>query len=328
MPALFEQPTSAWDDRHAQRVACTFDIVSQLIAYLVRLIDSDEDVLQSINFDHLMALRKDIGESINVVRATLWEAAEKEEPDKDHLESPLVLAAIRTLSLWYRENDDEQMREEPVGLDLVVYVLYGLSLEYTSNSVHHHIAPLEEKNARSPKLDFRDPCIITLQALSDNDINSGLFSKDEGYSVLLQDLYLVGQAFLGKMSSDTSRWNDLVTVLDRLKEYIVRNLSAYIERHGVVSVDFSKELRASQTSISQDAEVRDFEIAVMRFVCDINQEIHENFTSPSTVSMLKEQTTKLWEQAVVIDKDTAKTNSLKESVVSLVEDLARLKDQC
>jgi hypothetical protein len=239
-----------------------------------------------------------------------------------------VLAAIRTLSLWYRENDDEQMREEPAGLDLVVYALYGLSLEYTSNTIQNHIARVEEKNARSPKIDFRDPCLITLQALTDNDIESGPFSKGEGYSLLLQDLYLVGQAFLGRISSDTSRWSELLPLLDRLWDRIVGSFDAYVDRHDMVSVEFSKELRASQSSIAQDAEVREFEFAVLRLVCDINQDVYENSRSPYTVSLLKDHTAKLWEQAVVINEDTAESHQLKAGVASLVGDLAELKNKC
>ncbi|KAL7274099.1 hypothetical protein RUND412_003020 [Rhizina undulata] len=133
-PSLLEQIASPSYGTIAHRLASDFDIVGAFLGYLVM---SEEIEKLEIDTDLLLKLQRDIGETFGLTIEFLrdrWDAAyagaagfepgyEKDVPKSLAWESnlegglerdPLVMAAIRALSLWLRE--DDSLRKEAGGL--------------------------------------------------------------------------------------------------------------------------------------------------------------------------------------------------------------------
>lgn len=171
---------------NASRLASAFDILSAFIGYLVRSLDGDgEDELLTIALtpDNLLRLRKSVSETLSVTAEHLrdrWDAAvggaQGLHPDaragtddtRTHSldtaglplawdaaasetvvnRDPLVLAAVRALALWLREDDNEVLRREAAGLTDMLLDLYSSSSTDPSS------------------LDFRRPVLVAFEGIS------------------------------------------------------------------------------------------------------------------------------------------------------------------
>ncbi|CAK7220253.1 hypothetical protein SBRCBS47491_004125 [Sporothrix bragantina] len=252
LPGLLAQLNSPAYAATAARLASAFDILSAFIGYLVRALEDDNAQL-SLSPDNLLRLRKSMAEALSVTAEHLrdrWDAAvagaqglhpearaaSAHDPSKAFSSTldaaglplawdaaatetvvdrdPLVLAAIRALALWLREDDNEVLRREAAGLVDMLLELYGSSSE--------------EGN-----LDFRRPVLVALEGISalegDNVVGGGDGDDDDTYErsattlllehgtwkVLTKDLVAVlqGNPSDANTAADAARGIEVVRVL-------------------------------------------------------------------------------------------------------------------
>lgn len=109
-------------------------------------------------------------------------------------EDPFTLSALRALSLWLREDENDTLRKEATGL---IDMLLDL---YRSSSVE--------------ELDFRPAVLVALEPLVMIDEGRELLMKHEGWKVLSHDLTIILQEHSRLARDDeTSRGIDTVRVL-------------------------------------------------------------------------------------------------------------------
>ena len=205
------------------RLASAFDILSSFIGFLIRSLDDETATTFSIPPDVILKLRKEIAQTMSLtieylrdrwgasiagtagldpsVRAgtaatsagthlTLtWESM-KDDVHADHL----MLAALRALAIWIRENDNENLRNEAAGLmDLFVEL-------YKSNSAEG--------------LDFRYPILMALEGIMSTEYGVSLFLKNEGWQALASDLTaIINTPPPATMASDIARGMQIIRVL-------------------------------------------------------------------------------------------------------------------
>lgn len=195
-PSLLSQLNSSKYLEISQRLEAGFNVISSFIAFLVKSLDDDSSVL-SMPPDFLLRLRKDLAETMSLTIEYLrdrWDAsiagvsglhpsartgtaATSEgtrltltwESIKDNVISdPLILAAIRTLGVWIREDENENLRNETAGLMDMFIELYRIS--------------------PSEIFDFRYPILLALEGLIITDEGVDRFLGQEGWEVVIQDL--------------------------------------------------------------------------------------------------------------------------------------------
>ncbi|KAJ4292248.1 hypothetical protein N0V88_005879 [Collariella sp. IMI 366227] len=138
--------------RHLLRLASAFNVISHFIGYLVRSMDSDSSTEQNLSWvlppDLLLKLRKSISETVSLTAEYLrdrWDAsvagAMGLHPDArsgaantsagsrftlawdsksdNASDDPLILAAVRMMALWVREDENELLRREVAGLGIL-----------------------------------------------------------------------------------------------------------------------------------------------------------------------------------------------------------------
>lgn len=328
LPVLLEQRVGPSQDENARRIARAYDVVSQFIGFLVKISESEDEVLKVMSFDHLMSLRKSISETIECSIEFLFDRCIQEENIDNGKRrvsgDELALAVLRSISLWVQENDDGKVQKGIHGLTDVLHQLY--------------IASMEDKAGVTPELDFRGPCLIVLQAITEDSEGAGFFGVCQGFSTLLDDCIFIGEAFLSQKPYDKSRWRDLIRVLDQMGFKAHGLFDVYQSSLETVALEFSKSVRSGKTPIPEDDEIREFEIAVWRLVCDIvrgalkgeptlqNMGRHPGMPPDESGASWKSFVGDLHRQVVVVDKDTPRSSPLKEDIESVVTDLAQLKD--
>ncbi|KAH9433715.1 hypothetical protein MCOR02_005760 [Pyricularia oryzae] len=224
-PALLEQLNSPGYQNTARRLASDFDVVSCYIGFLMRsLIGDDLDegpqTHLSIPPDLLLKLRKAMSETMSVTIEFLrdrWDAsvagAMGLHPDArageaktskgsrltiawDSMkakvgEDILVLSAIRCLAIWLREDDNELLRKEAMGLLDMFLDLYKIS--------------------SLGGLDFRRPVLVALEGIMTlEEAPEALLSQD-GWKVLTGDLLSIPSS--GGTDDDFSRGTDIVRIM-------------------------------------------------------------------------------------------------------------------
>ena len=197
-PSLLAQLNSPEYPATSQRLAGAFDVISSFIGFLVRSLDEE---INSTGFamapDLLLKLRKDVAETMSLTIEYLrdrWDAsvagvaglhpsarsgtaATSEgtrltltwESMKDTINTdPLVLAAIRALAIWIREDENENLRNETAGLMDMLVELYKASSEGS--------------------LDFRYPILLALEGIMTTEDGVEGFLGQDGWQVVFQDL--------------------------------------------------------------------------------------------------------------------------------------------
>ena len=197
-PSLLGQLNSPEYPSTAQRLAAAFDVLSSFIGFLVRSLD-DEGFSSKFSLapDLLLKLRKDIAETVSLTIEYLrdrWDAsvagvsglhpeartgtaATSEgtrltltwESMKDNVNAdPLVLAGIRALAIWIREDENENLRNETAGLMDMFLELY--------------------KSGSQDSLDFRYPVLLALEAILIAEESVEIFLGQGGWETLALDL--------------------------------------------------------------------------------------------------------------------------------------------
>ncbi len=213
-PSLLSQLNSADYPSTSQRLAAAFDVLSSFIGFLVKSLEN-EDLIPgfSISPDRLLKLRKDIAETVSLTieylrdrwdasiagvsglhrsartgtaatsegtRLTLtWESM-KDNVNDDHL----VLAGIRTLAIWIREDENENLRNESAGLMDMYLELYKMS--------------------HQSSLDFRYPVLLALEAILSAEESIEVFLGHDGWEILFLDLKSILQTTPGNEMSSTA----------------------------------------------------------------------------------------------------------------------------
>lgn len=197
-PNLLEQLNNEKYPEISQRLGAAFDILSGFIGFLVKSLDDQNSSPGfSIPPDLLLKLRKDVAETMSLTIEYLrdrWDAsiagasglhpsaragtsATSEgtrltltwESMKDSVNTdPLILAAIRVLAIWIREDDNDNLRNESAGLMDMLVELY--------------------KTSSPGMLDFRYPILLALEGMMITEDGVDNFLSQEGWQVIGQDL--------------------------------------------------------------------------------------------------------------------------------------------
>jgi hypothetical protein len=194
----------------SDRLAAAFDIISCFIGFLVKLLDQDTTISTfSMPPDLLLKLRKTIAETMSLTIEYLrarWDAsvagasglhpsartgtaATSEgtrltitwESKKDSVNTDLlVLASIKTLAMWIREDENENLRNECAGIMDLLIELYKSTIPKT--------------------LDFRYPILLALEVILVTDDGVDAFLEQDGWQILMVDL----EAILQRTANDSS----------------------------------------------------------------------------------------------------------------------------
>lgn len=200
-PSLLAQLNSSQYPATAQRLAAAFDIISSFVAFLIRSLDEEVNTSGfSMAPDLLLKLRKDIAETISLTIEYLrdrWDAsiagASGLHPDarsgtaatsegtrltltwesiKDQVHTdPLVLAGIRAMAIWIREDDSDNLRNEATGMMDMLVELYKLGPQAS--------------------LDFRYPILLALEGIMLTDDGTEAFLNQDGWAVVYEDLQAI-----------------------------------------------------------------------------------------------------------------------------------------
>jgi hypothetical protein len=115
-------------------------------------------------------------------------------------EDPLILAGIRALAIWIREDENENLRNETAGLMDMMIELY--------------------KSSSGGNLDFRYPVLLALEGIMATDDGAERFLGQQGWEVLFEDLSTIlnrtlNDRDLGSSSASTeaARGLEIVRVL-------------------------------------------------------------------------------------------------------------------
>ena len=195
-------------------MAAAFDVISSFIGYLVRSLDEESSFLAfGMPPDLLLKLRKDIAETISLTIEYLrdrWDAsvagASGLHPSartgtaatsegtrltltwdsiKDAVTAdPLILAGIRALAIWIREDENENLRNESAGIMDMLVELY--------------------KTSNVEKLDFRYPVLLALEGILVTEEGVEAFLGQDGWKVVFDDLEQVLQNISSQPASPNS----------------------------------------------------------------------------------------------------------------------------
>lgn len=228
-PNLLAQLNSPDYESTSKRLASAFDVVSAFIGFLVRFLEDEslETPISSLMMapDLLLKLRQSIAETLSLAIEYLrdrWDAAEAGamglHPDArpgaastsrgSHFtlawdskidrasQDPLILAAVRTLAIWLREDDNDMLRKEAAGLTDMLMDLYRSSAE------------------DGARLDFRRPVLVALEGTTALEDGAALLLDHNGWEVLTQDLLSILQATSSASGEDeAARGIEIVRVL-------------------------------------------------------------------------------------------------------------------
>jgi hypothetical protein len=230
LPTLLEQLNSPQYPEISQRLASAFNVVSNFIGYLVRSMDADDlqNLPWAISPDLLLKLRKAISETMSLTIEYLrdrWDASVAGamglhpearvgaantssgshltlawDSKKDNAaEDSLILAAIRALAIWLREDDNDLLRKEAAGLSDMLIDLY--------------------QNGGRGKLDFRRPILVAFEGVIVEKKGMEAFLANAGWQTLADDLvYIVQASSTVSNEDDAMRGIEIVRLLLQVVE--------------------------------------------------------------------------------------------------------------
>ncbi|PHH74635.1 hypothetical protein CDD82_4841 [Ophiocordyceps australis] len=268
-PSLLEQLNAPHYADMSRRLASAFDIMSIFIGYLVRCLEDESLHSLFISPDNLLKLRSAMTDTMSVTIDYLrdrWDAsvagalglhpdarsAKAETWTGSHLTLPwdsladsasndaLMLAALRALALWLREDDNDVLRKQASGLMDMLMHLYR----------HRDLG----------KLDFTSPVLVACEALITIRQGREQFLVNDGWQVLGKDLTAVMQDS-GTVNDENSasRGTDIV----RLLTYVVQE-----EPGGVIEDWMNLITHAAAWNVTAQGEspvaVQEFQVAVLQ----------------------------------------------------------------
>ncbi|KAG9237000.1 Neurochondrin-domain-containing protein [Amylocarpus encephaloides] len=270
-PSLLAQLNNASYSSTSSRLAAAFDILSSFIGFLVRSLDSEDTVPAfSMPPDLLLKLRKDIAETISLAIEYLrdrWDASIAGasglhesarsgtattsegtrftltwESTQDNVTAdPLILAGIRAMSIWVREDENENLRNESAGLMDMFVELY--------------------KNEDASSLDFRYPILLALEVIMLSDDGVERFLEQGGWQVLSKDLQSIFVSLSSSntptkfLSGEVSRGLEIIRVLiavldDPRTHYIHENWMACISVTASMNISTSSNMDIIELQIA------------------------------------------------------------------------------
>ncbi|KAF9871662.1 hypothetical protein CkaCkLH20_10860 [Colletotrichum karsti] len=326
LPRLLELLNDPTYPSVAQRIGSAFDVATHFVGYLVRSLDDEQSSPGNLIMppDFLLKIRRTISEAMSIAIEFLrdrWDAsvagalglhpdARTKETDtsagkrltisweskKDNIhEDPLILAVVRALALWLREDDNELLRKEAAGLVDMLIDLYKLS---------------------SPaKLDFRSPILVGLEGILVEKAGLEEFSTHNGWQALTQDLISILQ--------HTSRVNDEVEAARGIE--IVRVLLPIVEgEDGGAREDWMAFVTAVAAWDVPEAEqpllVQEAQIAALQLATALIVSAHEGMRRRYVHS-----TSAILGIAARLQKHVGVGHPLKDSLDDVLETLGRLR---
>ncbi|KAK3301956.1 Neurochondrin-domain-containing protein [Chaetomium strumarium] len=233
LPTLLEQLNSPQYPETARRLASAFNVVSHFIGYLVRSMDSvgDSSLPWVISPDLLLKIRKAISETMSLTTEYLrdrWDASVAgamglhpearvgtantaagshftlawDSKSDNAADDPLILAAVRALAIWIREDDNNLLRKEAAGLSDMLLDLYQ-----------------DGSQGNGSKLDFRRPVLVALEGIIVERKGREAFLDNGGWSALADDLLSILEASSTVSDeADAARGIEIVRVLLQIAE--------------------------------------------------------------------------------------------------------------
>ncbi|KAJ4395352.1 hypothetical protein N0V85_006579 [Neurospora sp. IMI 360204] len=220
-PTLLSQLNNPSYPQSSRRLSSAFNIISHYLGFLLRSLDSPESTSSIIDPDFLLKLRTSLSETFSLTLEFLRDrfdasvagamgldpsarssAAHDSGTGASHLtlswesmrgdsvvyQDPLILAAIRALAIWLREDDNEQLRKEASGLGDLFIDLYRHSCQPNSSNPNE-------------KLDFRRPVLMAWEGLIEERQGVESFLANGGWQALTSDLITI---LLQSTSTSTS----------------------------------------------------------------------------------------------------------------------------
>ena len=206
--------------RTSTRIACSYDIISAFIGFLIKTLDQETSsptesrISLTISPSLLLQLRSEIAETMSLtiehlrdrfdapvagamglhpsVRsrteanpsaplAISWDSLHSPMP-QDHL----TLSQIQTLALWLHEDDNDNLRKEAAGIMDVLLSLYTAS---------------EDEDTA---LQFRSPVLMGLESIIIVPEGVDAFLAADGWNILAKDLQNIVQALSDSNSNSIS----------------------------------------------------------------------------------------------------------------------------
>lgn len=226
-PTLLAQLNSPEYESTSRRLASAFDIVSAFIGFLIRSLEDEnlEGPLSSLIMapDLLLKLRKAVSETMSLCIEYLrdrWDASVAgamglhpearvgtaktsagshytlawDSKTDNANQDPLILAAVRALAIWLREDDNDALRKEAAGLGDMLIDLY--------------------KGSVSGNIDFRRPVLVALEGIVTIDKGIESLLANEAWETLTQDMLAILQASTSlNDESEAARGIEIVRVL-------------------------------------------------------------------------------------------------------------------
>ncbi|KXH66926.1 hypothetical protein CSAL01_02297 [Colletotrichum salicis] len=225
LPRLLELLNDSIYPAIAQRLGSAFDVTTHFIGYLVKSLDDEISSPAALVMppDFLLKIRRTISEALSLAIEFLrdrWDAsvagafglhpeARSKETDtsmgkrltisweskKSNVnEDPLILAAVKALAIWLREDDNDLLRKEAAGLTDLLLDLYKSS------------SPLS--------LDFRSPILVGLEGILVEKAGLEEFTTHNGWDVLTKDLVAILQSTsISSDESEAARGMEIVRIL-------------------------------------------------------------------------------------------------------------------
>lgn len=300
--------------------------MSIFIGYLIQCLEDESLETFFMTPENLLSLRKGISDTMSLTAEYLrdrWDAsvagAMGLHPDarasttetstgthhtlawdslKDNADDDMfILSAVRALSLWLREEENDILRKEATGLMDMFMDLY--------------------KSSSQDKLDFRSPVLVALEGLTALTKGRELFLANEGWTVLARDLNSILQH-----ESRTSRQQDVSRATE-----IVRILLPIVEQetNGVPEawMDLVTSVAAWDVSDSElSPPVQEALIAALQLCCAVLVE-----TSEGMRTRYKHSITAIHGIAAQLDKQVRKGNDQREMLDDVFTTLASLTQE-
>ncbi|KAI9768021.1 MAG: hypothetical protein M1840_005333 [Geoglossum simile] len=244
IPSLLETLASSEYPSTAERLTAGYSVVAVFVGFLVRSLDEDvgEDstgLFFQIEPDLLLKLRRDIAETMGLTVEFLrdrWDGvtgsgldggsqprpAKQKTPlsltwdtcDGGIAQDHLVLAAIRTLALWLREDENETLRREASGNTDVFLGLYA-----QSNSIEVKDPTPGTEPGKAKSLDFRLALLTAFEGTTTTNDGVEAFLEANGLEALWHYDLAKLLSTDAKSEEDISRGIEIIRVLLAVVEH-------------------------------------------------------------------------------------------------------------
>ncbi|KAI9782367.1 MAG: hypothetical protein M1839_005240 [Geoglossum umbratile] len=242
-PSLLELLASPEYPSTAERLAAGFGVVTAFVGFLIRGLDEEAGgdnggVFLQIEPDLLLRFRRDMAETMGLTIEFLrdrWDGVTGSGLNRDSkassakqgtlsltwdtldggiVQDQLVLAAIRALALWLREDENETLRREASG---ITDVFLGLYTQSTDSGVQNPAPRTVPENTKP--LDFRPALLTAFEGTITTDDGVEAFLDANGWEVLWQHDLAKLLAAGAKPGEDAGRGIEIIRVLLALVEH-------------------------------------------------------------------------------------------------------------